>query len=204
MTDTPVVSLDSQLAALLTDLSEVQRKLLALIGEKRTLLLAANVAGLASLQPREAAINRAAPRLPAASCDIAGRCGIAGLSTPFVGRAYQRSASTATTALDKRDSRRPSKGAAAATPKLNELGLCAAHFDPSFADVGDYRDRRPVTSDIWKRRYCRYQWKPGRSGSLDRWAKVCGRCEAYRASLSKTPPAQRRPRFNFPIVGWCF
>src|SRR4051812_49175432 len=53
MTDTPVVSLDSQLAALLTDLSEVQRKLLALIGEKRTLLLAANVAGLASLQPRE-------------------------------------------------------------------------------------------------------------------------------------------------------
>jgi len=53
MTDTPVVSLDSQLAALLTDLSEVQRKLLALIGEKRTLLLAANVAGLASLHPRE-------------------------------------------------------------------------------------------------------------------------------------------------------
>jgi hypothetical protein len=53
MIETPVDSLDSQLAALLTDLSDVQRELLVLIGEKRALLVAADFAGLARLQPRE-------------------------------------------------------------------------------------------------------------------------------------------------------
>ncbi len=45
---------DSPLAALLGDLSDVQRELLAVIGEKRTLLMTADTAGLARLQPREA------------------------------------------------------------------------------------------------------------------------------------------------------
>ena len=56
MIDTPADALDAQLAALLTDLSEVQRELLALIGEKRALLLAADFAGLAQLRPREQAL----------------------------------------------------------------------------------------------------------------------------------------------------
>jgi hypothetical protein len=49
-------SFDSQLAALLTELSDVQRELLALIGKKRSLLMAADVAGLAELQPHEATL----------------------------------------------------------------------------------------------------------------------------------------------------
>jgi flagellar biosynthesis/type III secretory pathway chaperone len=56
MIDTPVDSFDSELASLLTDLSEVQRELLELIGEKRTLLVAADFAGLAQLRPREEAL----------------------------------------------------------------------------------------------------------------------------------------------------
>lgn len=47
---------DSQLATLLTELSDVQHELLAVIGEKRSHLMTANLAGLAQLQPREEAL----------------------------------------------------------------------------------------------------------------------------------------------------
>jgi hypothetical protein len=44
---------DTQLGSLLTELSDVQRELLTVIGEKRSLLMTADVPGLAKLQPRE-------------------------------------------------------------------------------------------------------------------------------------------------------
>jgi hypothetical protein len=47
---------DAQLGALLTELSDVQRELLAVIGEKRSLLMTAKPLGLAELQPREEAL----------------------------------------------------------------------------------------------------------------------------------------------------
>ena len=47
---------DSQLATLLTELSDVQQELLSVIGEKRSLLMTADIAGLAQLQPREEAL----------------------------------------------------------------------------------------------------------------------------------------------------
>src|SRR5262245_40964608 len=53
---TASTTLESDLAALLNDLSEVQHELLSLIGEKRALLTTANVAGLAALQTRETAL----------------------------------------------------------------------------------------------------------------------------------------------------
>jgi hypothetical protein len=56
MTITSNAALDSQLAELLTDLSDTQRELLALLGEKRSHLMTANLAGLAQLQPREEAL----------------------------------------------------------------------------------------------------------------------------------------------------
>jgi flagellar biosynthesis/type III secretory pathway chaperone len=56
MTISLTENFDLQLAALLTDLSEVQRELLTLLGEKRVLLTSANLAGLARLQPREQAL----------------------------------------------------------------------------------------------------------------------------------------------------
>ena len=175
MTDTPVVSLDSQLAALLTDLSEVQRKLLALIGEKRTLLLAANVAGLASLQPREQLLieqlhdcqQRRATLLADAESQGYPHRSLAELTKGLPAPRRQHWTS------EIRDAR--ARARLLRHQSLTNWVFVHAHFYPSFADVGDYRDRRPVTSDIWKRRYCRYQWKSGRSGSLDRWAKVCGR-----------------------------
>ncbi|HEY2759516.1 MAG TPA: flagellar export chaperone FlgN [Pirellulales bacterium] len=50
---------DSQLARLLTELSEAQQELLAVISEKRMKLMTADLAGLAEMAPREEAlINR--------------------------------------------------------------------------------------------------------------------------------------------------
>jgi hypothetical protein len=56
MTISSTAELDTQLAELLTDLSDTQRDLLALLGEKRSHLMSANLAGLAELQPREEAL----------------------------------------------------------------------------------------------------------------------------------------------------
>jgi hypothetical protein len=55
MNDSPTVtkSFDSELAGLLTELSDVQRELLTVLAEKRSFLATANVVGLAELQPRE-------------------------------------------------------------------------------------------------------------------------------------------------------
>jgi FlgN protein len=47
---------DAQLGTLLTELSDVQRELLALIAEKRTMLIKAKPLDLAQLQPREKAL----------------------------------------------------------------------------------------------------------------------------------------------------
>src|SRR5215475_10286826 len=44
---------DSQLATLLTELTDVQQELLAVINEKRTKLMTADLAGLAKMAPRE-------------------------------------------------------------------------------------------------------------------------------------------------------
>ena len=50
---------DSQLATLLTELTDVQQELLSVINEKRTKLMTADLAGLAEMAPREEAlINR--------------------------------------------------------------------------------------------------------------------------------------------------
>ncbi len=47
---------DFDLAGLLTDLSDVQRELLTVLGEKRSFLAAADVSRLTELQPREEAL----------------------------------------------------------------------------------------------------------------------------------------------------
>jgi hypothetical protein len=56
MSITSTATIDSQLAELLTDLSDTQHELLTLLGEKRSHLMTANLAALAKLQPREEAI----------------------------------------------------------------------------------------------------------------------------------------------------
>src|SRR5689334_5442913 len=61
---------------------------------------------------------------------------------------------------------------ALAAPKSHELGAGTANFDSSLADVGDYRDRRPLASDIWKRRIARCERQLGRPGSLSRRPKL--------------------------------
>ena len=56
MSITSTATIDSQLAELLTDLSDTQHELLTLLGEKRSHLMTANLAALAKLQPHEEAI----------------------------------------------------------------------------------------------------------------------------------------------------
>jgi hypothetical protein len=70
---------DSQLGALLTELSEIQHELLSVLGEKRTLLMKVNPAGLAELQPREEALIerlKAAQQLRAELLQQAGEQGL--------------------------------------------------------------------------------------------------------------------------------
>ena len=62
----------------------------------------------------------------------------------------------------------------------DKLGRGSANLDSSFADVGDYRDRRPAPSDIWKRRYCRLKRQLGRPGSLGCPAHLCGMSRLFR------------------------
>jgi hypothetical protein len=55
MADTTIANdrFDTELAELLTELSDAQQELLSLLGEKRVALMSANTAYLARLQPRE-------------------------------------------------------------------------------------------------------------------------------------------------------
>jgi hypothetical protein len=57
VTDAAAVSWESQLAALLERLSAAQRELLALLGEKRKLIVRRDHRGLALLAPREARLG---------------------------------------------------------------------------------------------------------------------------------------------------